>query len=133
MRKSYIQNTGGLSAIAAAFVGINMALSSQGETSSPVGFANAASVSRDELPTKSISLLQMEIEQEEKIATGLRETLANAQKLEVEDGLSKKEALIESSLMELGRYFNSKDEPIDLSQSNNHARIVLNRRSRNLA
>jgi hypothetical protein len=36
-------------------------------------------------------------------------------------------------MMELGRYFNSKDEPIVLSKTNNHARLVLQRRSRNLA
>jgi len=35
--------------------------------------------------------------------------------------------------MELGRYFNSKDEPIVLSQSHNHARIVLHRQRRHNA
>ena len=38
--------------------------------------------------------------------------------------------LTESAMMELGRFFNSKDEPIVLSQEQNHARLVLTRRSR---
>jgi hypothetical protein len=59
------------------------------------------------------------------LATGLQETLENTQKLEVEEGLSQKESLMESSMMELGRYFNSKDEPIVLAKTNNHARLVL--------
>lgn len=73
------------------------------------------------------------------MATGLEETLGNSQKLELEEGLGQKESmhsqefLMESSMMELGRYFNSKDEPIVLSKTNNHARLVLQRRSRNLA
>lgn len=66
-------------------------------------------------------------------ASGLGETLGNAQMLEVGEGLSQKESLMESSMMELGRYFNSKDEPIVLAKTNNHARLVLQRRSRNLA
>ena len=33
--------------------------------------------------------------------------------------------MAQSSLMELGRYFNSKDEPIVLAQTHNHARLVL--------
>lgn len=32
--------------------------------------------------------------------------------------------------MELGRYFNSKGEPIVLSKDHNHARLVLTRRSK---
>lgn len=32
--------------------------------------------------------------------------------------------------MELGRYFNSKDEPIVLSQTHNHARLVLSNKSK---
>jgi hypothetical protein len=35
-----------------------------------------------------------------------------------------------SSMMELGRYFNSRDEPIVLSQTHNHARLVLSNKSR---
>ena len=38
--------------------------------------------------------------------------------------------LTETAMMELGRFFNSKDEPIVLSQAQNHARVVLTRRSR---
>lgn len=34
--------------------------------------------------------------------------------------------------MELGRYFNSKDEPILLSKDHNHARLVLTQRRKNL-
>lgn len=67
------------------------------------------------------------------VEAGLGETLGNAQMLEVEEGLNQKEFLMESSMMELGRYFNSKDEPIVLAKTNNHARLVLQRRSRNLA
>ena len=36
----------------------------------------------------------------------------------------------EVSVMELGRYFNSKDEPIVLSKDHSHARLVLTRGSR---
>ena len=36
----------------------------------------------------------------------------------------------ERSTMELGRYFNSKGEPILLSQDHSHARLVLTRRSK---
>lgn len=70
-----------------------MALSSQGETSTPYGFANAASVSNNELPPQSTSLLQIDNQEKEglEIATGLGVTLENAQKLEVEEGLSQKE------------------------------------------
>jgi len=61
MRKSWNQNTGGLRSLATVVVGLNMALSSQGETStSPVGFVNAASVRSDVLPPQSTSLLQIE-------------------------------------------------------------------------
>lgn len=130
MRKSYNQNTGGLRSVAAAIVGLNIALASQGQTSSAIGFANAAPVA-----PQSMNLLQIENEQKQKseIATGLGEVLDTAHKLEVEEGLSKKEALIDASMMELNRYFNSKDEAIDLSKSHNHARIVLNKRRRNFA
>jgi hypothetical protein len=43
-------------------VGLNMALSSQGETSTtPIGFANAASISSDNVMSpQSTSLLQIE-------------------------------------------------------------------------
>jgi hypothetical protein len=34
--------------------------------------------------------------------------------------------------MELGRYYNSKDESIILAQSHNHARLVLNKRKNGL-
>jgi hypothetical protein len=37
--------------------------------------------------------------------------------------------MVESSMMELGRFFNSKDEPIVLSQTHNHARLVLSNKS----
>jgi len=37
---------------------------------------------------------------------------------------------IENRLMELGRYFNADDEPIVLSQSHNHARLVLTRKNK---
>ena len=33
-------------------------------------------------------------------------------------------------MAELGRFFNAKDEPIVLSQTHNHARLVLTRASR---
>jgi len=46
------------------------------------------------------------------------------------EGLSINTALKESAMMELGRYFGSNDEPIVLSQSHNHARVVLNRRNK---
>ena len=38
---------------------------------------------------------------------------------------SQSKIMAQTSLMELGRYFNSKDEPIVLSQVHNHARLVL--------
>jgi hypothetical protein len=38
--------------------------------------------------------------------------------------------MVESSMMELGRYFNNKDEPIVLAQSHNHARLVLSNKSK---
>jgi len=39
-------------------------------------------------------------------------------------------SLLEQTLSELGRFFNSKDQPIVLSQSHNHARLVLKRQRR---
>jgi len=62
MRKSYNYNSGGLRSFAAVIVGLNMALSSQGETSTtPIGFANAASISSDNVMSpQSTSLLQIE-------------------------------------------------------------------------
>ena len=38
--------------------------------------------------------------------------------------------IAESSEMELGRYFNAKDEPIVLSRTKKHARLALTRRKR---
>ena len=38
--------------------------------------------------------------------------------------------LDEISDMELGRYFNAKDEPIVLSRSKKHGRVTLTRRSK---
>ena len=38
---------------------------------------------------------------------------------------------VDLSEMELGRYFNSRDEPIVLSQSKSHARLVLRKHVKN--
>lgn len=61
-----------------------------------------------------------------KVGSGAVNLMQAGEKSEADAGVK----VTESALMELGRFFNSKDEPIVLSQEQNHARLVLTRSSR---